>query len=118
MTNVRNFGLIALFALLLTVIPGGGPVLEIMLTALLIAFFVAIAFFGYRLFREYSFQLDSLSARQRLVLYGSVALAFWNFAAAQRLFGLGGGGALLWLAVLGVASYGVYWAYTQSREYQ
>ena len=118
MKNVRNFGLIALFALLLVVIPGGGPALEILLTALSVAFFVAIAFFGYRMFREYRFMLDSLSERQRLVLYGSVALAFWNFAAAQRLFGLGGGGALLWLAVLGVASYGVYWVYTQSREYQ
>jgi len=112
----RNFGLIALLALVLS-FPGGDSVLNVLGTALSIAFFTVIAFFGYRLFKEHRFTIDSLSERQRLVLYVSVALAFFTFAAAQRLFNSGGLGVLLWLAMLGACSYGVYWVYTQARDY-
>ncbi len=115
MKTARNFGLIAVVALVLS-LPGGGGVLNVVLTTLSIAFFTAIALFGYRLFREHSFTIDSLSERQRLVLYGSVALAFFTFTAAQRLFD-SGPGVLVWLAMLGLASYGVYWVYTQARDY-
>ena len=116
MKNARNFGLIAVVALVLS-LPGGSSVLNVVLTTLLIAFFTAIALFGYRLFKEHSFTIESLSERQRLVLYVSVALAFFTFTAAQRLFNAGGLGVLLWLAMLGACSYGVFWVYTQARDY-
>jgi hypothetical protein len=51
------------------------------------------------------------------VLYASIALAFLTFAATQRLFDYGGGGVVAWIALLVVASYGVYWVYTHSRRY-
>ena len=117
MKHVRNFGLIALVALLIVVLPGGGPALEVALTALSIAFFTAIAFFAYRLFREHRFTIESLSSRERLVLYGSVALALFTFTAAERMFDTGGLGVLAWLAMLGLCSYGVYWVYTHSQRY-
>ena len=112
-----KFGIIALIALALTALPGGGSALNLMLTLLTIVFFTAIALLGYRLYREHRFELDSLTQRQRLVLYGSVALAFLTFTATRRLFEQGGIGVLLWVALLGACSYGVFWVWTRYRSY-
>ncbi len=117
MRFARNFAIVALIALGFSVLPGGEPTLNVVLALLSILFFAAIAFLGYRLYREYSFTLDSLEPRQRLVLYASIALAFLTFAATQRLFNERALGILAWLALLSLASYGVFWVFTQSRRY-
>jgi phosphoglycerol transferase MdoB-like AlkP superfamily enzyme len=113
-----NFAIVALVALGFSALPGGGSTLQVLVTVLGIVFFVAIALFGYRLYREHRFTLDALAERERLVLYGSVALAFLTFVASQRLFTLRGGvGVLIFLALLALASYGVFWVFTRSRRY-
>jgi Kef-type K+ transport system membrane component KefB len=112
----RNIAIIALVALAVTVLPGGGPTVDVLVTLITVAFFAAIALLGYRLYREHRFSLDSLEPRQRLVLYASIGLAFLTFAATQRLFDTGVG-ALVWIALLCLASYGVFWVFTQSRRY-
>ena len=117
MKAARNIAIIAVAALAVTVLPGGGPTVDVILTLITIAFFVAIAVLGYRLYREHHFSLDALAPRHRLVLYASVGLAFLTFAATQRLFGAGGAGALGWVVLLCLASYGVFWVFTQSRKY-
>ncbi len=108
---------ILLVALVFTVAPGGGSTLNVILAILSIAFFVAIALLGYRLYRENSFMVESLTDTQRVVLYTSVGGAFLVFAAAERLFDWGGGGVLLWIALLGLCSYGVFWVWMSSRDY-
>ena len=117
MTAARNFGILALLALVLVVAPGGGPALEVILTLLTIAFFASIAFLGYRLYREHRFTLESLADRERLVLYASIGLAFLTFVGTARLWDVGGGGVIIWLALLGLASYGVFWVFQRSRDY-
>ena len=114
MRSAWKFALVALVALALVVVPGGGSALEVALTLLSIAFFTAIAFFGYRLFREHGFTLDALDGRHKLILYGSVGLAFLTFTATPRLFS--GPGILVWLALLALCSYGVYWVLVRSRR--
>jgi hypothetical protein len=113
----RNIGIIALVALAVTVLPGGGPTVDVIVTTITVAFFAGIAVMGYRLYREHRFSLDALESRQRLVLYVSVGLAFLTFAATQRLLGGGGPGTIVWIALLCLASYGVFWVFTQSRRY-
>jgi uncharacterized protein involved in cysteine biosynthesis len=117
MRNVRNFGIVALIALAVVVLPGGGPTLNVVLTCLSIAFFAAIALFGYRLYHEQKFTLDSMSERQRFVLYASIGLAFLTFTATPRLFDAGGLGVLVWLVLLAACSYGVMWVYVSYRRY-
>jgi hypothetical protein len=112
-----KFGVVALIALVLVVLPGGGSALDVALTLLTIAFFTAIAMLGYRLYRDHRFELDSLEPRQRLVLYASVGLALLTVTATNRLFDEGGIGVLAWLALLGLCSYGIFWVYTQYRRY-
>jgi hypothetical protein len=112
-----KFGIVALVALALFLLPGGGAALNLALTLLTIAFFSAIALVGYRLYRQYRLELDTLDSTQRLVLYGSVGLAFLTFTATNRLFDEGGFGVLAWLALLTLCSYGVFWVWTRYRRY-
>ncbi len=117
MSTAAKFGVVALIALGLFLLPGGGDALDIVITLLTIGFFLAIAVLGYRLFRQYRFEIESLPDRQRLVFYGSIGLAFLTFTATNRLFDAGGLGVLAWLALLGICSYGVFWVWVQYRSY-
>jgi drug/metabolite transporter (DMT)-like permease len=113
-----NFAILALVALGFALLPGGASTLNVLLAILGIVFFAAIALLGYRLYREHRFTLDSLAERERIVLYSSVGLAFLAFVAARRLLSLSGGiGVLVFLALLGLASYGAYWVFVRSRRY-
>ncbi|MGI8944754.1 MAG: hypothetical protein ACR2GL_00755 [Thermoleophilaceae bacterium] len=117
MSTAAKLGIVALVALALTALPGGGGALNVALVLLTIAFFTAIAMLGYRLHRQYRFELDSLSERQRLVLYGAIGLAFLTFCATRQMFDAGGAGAVAWIALLGLCSYGLFWVWTQYRSY-
>jgi hypothetical protein len=117
MRQARNWAIIALVALAVVVLPGGGPALSVVLTVLSIAFFAAIALFAYRLYQQHHFTLDSLTDRQRFVLYASIGVALLNFTATSRLFNAGGAGVLVWLVILGLCSYGVMWVYVSYQRY-
>ena len=118
MRHVRNWSIVALIALAIVVLPGGGPTLNVVMTLLSIAFFAGIALFAYRMYHENRFTMDSLSDRQRLVLYGSIGVAFLNFTATSRLFDAGGVGVLTWIALLALCSYGVMWVYISYQRYE
>jgi hypothetical protein len=114
--TARNFAIVALIAAALAFLPGGSPTLGVVLSLLGIAFFTAIAFLGYRLYQEHRFTLDSFETPERLVFYGSIALAFlalvgWLGRAA------GGVGIVVCIVLLALASCGVYWSVTHSRRY-
>ena len=115
--TVGKFAIVALIALVLYLLPGGGDALSVVLAILTIAFFTLIALLVARLYREHRFTLESLSDRERQVLYGSAGLAVLTFTASSRMFDSGGLGVVAWLALLGLASYGVYWTYRSSQEY-
>jgi hypothetical protein len=113
-----KLGVVMLIALALTVLPGGGAALDVVLTLLTIAFFAAIAFLVFRLHRQYRIELETLDSSLRLALYGSLALAVLTFTATDRLFDVGGAGVLLWFALLAAASYGIFWVWTRYRRYE
>lgn len=113
-----KFGVIALVALVLVVLPGGGNALDVVLTLLTIAFFAAIALLVARVYRQYRLDIETLDSNIRLALYGSLAIAVLTFTGTDRLFNAGGGGALLWFALLALASYGLFWAWTRYRRYE
>jgi drug/metabolite transporter (DMT)-like permease len=115
--TAAKFGLVALAALALVVLPGGGGALRVALSVLTIAFFAAIALLIHRLYREHRFELDSLSQTERLILYSSIGLALLTFTATNRLFDRGGAGVVVWLALLALCSYGMFWVWTRYRRY-
>jgi RsiW-degrading membrane proteinase PrsW (M82 family) len=112
-----KFGVVALIALGLVVLPGGGNALDVVLTLLTIAFFAAIALLVYRFYRQYRIELESLDDAVRFALYGSIGLALLTFTATDRLFDAGGAGVVIWFALLALASYGLFWVWTRYRRY-
>jgi drug/metabolite transporter (DMT)-like permease len=113
-----KFGVIALIALVFVVLPGGGNALDVVLTVLTVAFFAAIALLVARLYRQYRLDIESLDQNVRLALYGSLGIAVLTFTGTDRLFNAGGGGVLLWFALLAIASYGLFWAWTRYKRYE
>jgi uncharacterized protein involved in cysteine biosynthesis len=113
-----KLGVVALVALLLEFLPGGGRAVDVVLTALTIAFFGAIALLVARMYRQYRLDIDSLDSNVRLALFGSLAIAVLAFTATERLFDAGGGGVLAWFALLALASYGLFYAWTRYRRYE
>jgi uncharacterized protein involved in cysteine biosynthesis len=113
-----KFGVVALIALALVLLPGGGAALDLALTALSLIFFTAIAFLGYRLYRQFNFELSTLDRRLTLVLYGSLGLALLTFTATSRLLNQGGAGLMVWIALLALASYGFYSVWVRYRSYE
>lgn len=112
-----EFLAILVIALVFTAAPGGDSTLQVILAILSLGFFVAIALLGYRLYRENTFTLEALTDLQRGVLYSCVGGAFLVFAAAERMFDWGGGGVVIWIALLGLCSYGIFWVWQSSRDY-
>ena len=113
-----KFGVIALAALALTALPGGGNALDVVLSALTMAFFAAIALPVARMYRQYRLDIESLDANIKVAMYGSLAIAVLTFTATDRLFDAGGAGVLVWFALLALASYGIFWAWTRYRRYE
>jgi len=113
-----KFAVVALIALALSVLPGGGNALDVVLTALTIVFFAAIALLVARLYRQYRLDIDTLDSNVRLALYGSLAIAVLTFTGTDRLFNAGGAGVLVWFGLLALASYGLFWAWTRYRRYE
>jgi len=113
-----KFCIIAAVALVLVALPGGGSALDVLLTALTIIFFASIALLVARLYRQYRLDIESLEPNVRLALYGSLAIALLTFTGTDRLFNSGGAGVLVWFALLAVASYGLFWAWTRYRRYE
>jgi hypothetical protein len=113
----RNFGILALIALALVVLPGGGPTLDVVLTLLGIAFLVALCFFLLQLYRDNRWSLESMDMPYKLILYASMGLAFLTFAGYQKLWQSGGAsGKIVWLALIVLAGYGVFWSWAQARR--
>jgi hypothetical protein len=112
-----KLGVVALVALALVVLPGGGSALDVALSLLSIVFLAAILFLGYRLYGQYRLEIDSLEPNTRLTLYASIGLAILTVVATDRLFDVGGAGIIAWFALLALCSYGIYWVWLQYRSY-
>jgi hypothetical protein len=115
-TVARNVAIILILAAVVHFVPGGGDaatVVGAVLSTLILASFVALAA---RWYLEHRMDLESLGERWRLVLYGSIALIVFAMAARDRLIGTSGG-ALLWLACLIAAGFGLYRVWRRWREY-
>ena len=114
--TARNIGIIALVALGVALIPGGGDTANFVLGALSLCFLAAIGFLGYRLYMEHKFTLWSMSTRHRAMLYGGIAAAFATLTATTRLWE-SGFGTLMWFVLLGGSGLAVYHAWVESRRY-
>jgi hypothetical protein len=115
--HLRNAAIVVLLAVAVWKLPGGGTAAAVINNVLGLSFAGGIVFFGYRLYIEHRSSLFMLEDRTRALLYGSGVLAAFALIATRRLWDEGGVGALIWLALLGAAAYGVMTVYRASRDY-
>lgn len=116
MKTARNVAIIAMIALAVAVLPGGGTAAGTFGAAMFVILTVGLGVFAARLYMEHRVGLYGLGDRYRALLYGAVALAVLTIAAGPRLFG-SGPGTLAWIVLIGVACYALYLVVRQAREY-
>ncbi len=99
MIAVRNIAIIALLALLLTVLPAGGNITDGILTALWLLFLGAIALVLVRFWKQNSLARDAMTDRQRGTIYGCLGAIALMIAGTDELFN-SGPGTVVWLLVM------------------
>jgi len=107
--------IVALVALALTVLPGGGTVTDTVLTALSMGFLATLGWFAYRTHRDNGLAIMSLTDGWRAVLYGSLGLVALLIAGADEMFD-SGGGTLLWIAGIALAVFGLVSVVREARS--
>ncbi len=112
----RNIAIVVLLALVVWLVPGGGEGAAF-INQLLGAIFIVLMALGCGiLYRNFRGEIFSLGDTWRFALYAAVGIAIVTIAATGRLFDTGAG-AVLWLALIGGASYTLYLVWQRHRSY-
>lgn len=99
MRTARNIAIIALLAVPIAFVPGGGNVAEAILTALLLAFLAGFAFMVYNLYRQNQLTVSSLTDSRRAMLFGALG-GIALLVAGQDEITDGAGGFVIWIGLL------------------
>jgi hypothetical protein len=112
----RNVAILVAIAAAVFFIPGGGRAAHTFEAVLLVAFGLGIGYLGLRIYRERRIELHSLGDHHRGLLYGAVALGFFEWAAKDRMW-LTSLGELAWFVLAGMGVYALLVVYRQWRSY-
>ena len=115
--HLRNIAIILAITLVVWLVPGGDAAGRTIDNLLGIIFLGGLLFFGYRVYMERREVIFGLEERQRGIFYAAVALAAITLVATGRMWGAGGLGAILWLAFMGLAIWGLLFVWRAYREY-
>jgi hypothetical protein len=115
--HLRNIAIIVLLACAVWLLPGGDTASVTIGNLLGIVFIGGILFFGYRIYMERRETILGLEDRQRGILYAALALGTITLVATRRMWDAGGLGAILWLAFMGAAIWGLVTVWRAYREY-
>jgi hypothetical protein len=97
--TLRNVAIIALLALGVAFVPGGGTVADTLVTAMFMGFLASIGLLGYRLYMQNQLTLSTLSDDRRALLFAAVGAIVLMVAGTDELLGRGLG-TLVWIGVL------------------
>src|SRR3954453_6000011 len=103
-----NILIVLALAAAVAFLPGGGTTSRVIIQLFGIVFLAGLAFFAYRLYREYRVPLYSLGDRNRAILYCSIGAATLAVSGTPKLWDTGAG-TLLWFVMVGGAGFGVFW---------
>jgi hypothetical protein len=114
--TLRNIAIIALLALGVAFVPGGGAAAETILAALFMAFLATIGFLGYRLYMQNQLTLSTLSDGRKATLYVAVGAIALMIAGTDELLDTSGG-TLVWIAVLALSVLTVISVWREANTY-
>ena len=115
MRTARNIAIIALLALVVAAVPGGGNLADGIMAVLLIAFLVIFGAMGYLAYRQNRLAYQTLDERQRAVLLGSLGAIVLMVAGADELLD-SGAGTLVWLGLLGLSIFAIVRVVGEARS--
>jgi hypothetical protein len=113
---VRNGLIIALLALGVAALPGGGTAANFVGALLFVLLTLGLGLFAGRIYMERRTSLHALGDQYRAMLYGACGVAVFALASGPKLFQTGAG-TIVWFALMGAASYALYAVYRHAREY-
>lgn len=99
MRVARNIAIIALLAVPIAFMPGGGDVADAILVALTLGFLAGIAAMAYGFFRQNQLTLSTLQDSRRALLYGAIGGLALLVAAQDELLGWTGG-FVIWIGLV------------------
>lgn len=114
--TVRNVLIVLTLAAVVAFAPGGGTSAGLVSTVLSLIFLGGVVWFAARMYMERRSQLYSLGERNRALLYGAVAVAFFCVASANRLWQTGAGTAV-WFVLVAAAVYALFHVYRAATRY-
>jgi hypothetical protein len=115
--HLRNIAIIIGLALAVWLVPGGDAASVTISNLLTIVFVGGLLFFGFRMYMEHRESIFGLEERTRGVLYAALALGAITLVATRRLWDEGGLGAMIWLAFIALAIWGLVTVWRAYREY-
>ncbi len=114
MKHARNIAIIALIALGVDLIPGGGQGANSFQQLLYLLFLGTLGWFVATLYRQHRTSLDSLGDRRRAILYVSIGALVLVVSALWRVSGVS---AVVALVVAGAAIYAIVMIVVSARQY-
>jgi hypothetical protein len=111
---VRNIAIIALLALVVAAVPGGGNLADGILAVLSLLFLALIGVTGYMLYRQNRLAYLTLDERGRTVLLAALGAIVLMIAGTDELLG-SGAGTLVWIGVLGLSIFAIVQTVQSSR---
>ena len=116
MRVLRNIAIIALIAVPVAFVPGGGRAAHAVLAILGLLFLATIAFAAYQGYRANKLTITTLPEVQRGVFWSAIGLIVLMIAAADELSRTGLG-LIVWLGVLAASIWAMVLVYQESKSY-
>jgi hypothetical protein len=114
--TVRGFGIIVLVAVVILVLQLQATLVSLYLLAS-IAFFLAIAFFVYLVWRDRRSEIDLWPTRAKVVFYGAAVLAVVDLAYYFATRNVRGLDAVVFLAVLALCGFSMWRVWRDQHTY-
>jgi xanthine/uracil/vitamin C permease (AzgA family) len=113
---LRNIAIIALIAVPVAFLPGGGAAARAVLAALGLLFLATIGFAAYQGYRSNSLTITTLPDLQRAVFWSAVGLIVLMIAAADEMLDTAGG-TLVWIGLLALSVVAILRVWTEAHRY-
>jgi hypothetical protein len=115
-TALRNAAIVALLALAVWALPGGGAAANFFGALLFVLITIFLVLFAGRMYLENRVAIYGLGDQYRALAYGALGIVVLTLAAGPRLFDTGVG-TLVWFVLMGGAAYSLYLVWRHQREY-